>query len=454
MAKETNKAVPKATLESLEEDIKKLKEKDISLEKDIKSFNTKVDEDINEKRNVLKWLGRTLIILGLTAGVLSIIFLLFFDYRTVKLYDENLQYYNNFINSLEVLDNDENVNVGIRYKDLFSKHKTIPEYLKEPEILKQNFLSDYYQTQSNWLNTWLTVLGIIMAVFGGIIPFMFIKFYESKREEISKLCDKIEDMRKEYKEDLDKLLEKTVNLQDEMRSGITSIQTTKDDVIKFAEETIREIKKDVGLAKKSEENAKKSQEKAKESEYVSFVENICFKDDGPKEEVDDALSKINYLLNKKENKESVYLIFLRATLFLKLKDYKACINDYNEIEKIDPGFAYLHNNRGFALIRNKQYKEAIKDLKIALKDKEKNGEVPHKAYINLIRAYMLSENYGEALETLKNYILTSPLNAFIYDEDEALYKEILENKKFNEATEFSKLMQKVKIITRKKFRAE
>lgn len=97
----------------------------------------------------------------------------------------------------------------------------------------QEFLIYYYQTQSDWINKWFTLLGILVAISGIAIPLLLNASYKEKLHELRKEAQKykklsieqdikienlIEDFTKEYYEKLEEF-------EEEMKCAIEKAET-------------------------------------------------------------------------------------------------------------------------------------------------------------------------------------------------------------------------------------
>ena len=56
-------------------------------------------------------------------------------------------------------------------------------------VKNDDFMRSYYETQSNWLNMWLTILTIVLGILAVVLPVCFMKFYEDKKKDIEKRND-------------------------------------------------------------------------------------------------------------------------------------------------------------------------------------------------------------------------------------------------------------------------
>lgn len=409
----------------------------------------KIDEPVTEKIEVKKETNSGLanfiwsIFFSSMAIIITVGTAIYFNNKVTNLYEENLQIYSNFIETLEAVDNDPNSDLVIKFNQLYAKGNSNNNQLKEPSVLKESFMADYYQTQSNWLNTWLSALGIILAIFGIIIPVIFIRFYDDKKEEITQLCNKIEEMRKEYKGDLDKLIEKTTSLQNAMAESIKSVDDAKKEMENNINKTMGMMAKDIEKARKYADASEKSENKSKAYSLFSQAVPLVKKDNSSEEEFDKAIKLLDEAISLYDEDSDFY--YVRGNAFFYKEQYENAINDYDKTIKINPNNASGYSNKGISLDRIKKHKEALdmhnKSIELRpdnaisfynrsacychLKQYEKAIIDSKKAYsisndkehlYNLIEAYIFNGNIKEALETLELFIDNNPSKFIIKDD--------------------------------------
>lgn len=89
-------------------------------------------------------------------------------YHSVDAYaSQNYQLLNELKNN-ELIDNNQ-----IEH----AQNKTAEEYY--------NFLKSYYETQNNWLNYWLTIMGMLLTIMMIIIPYVFSRRWKDEKDEIN-----------------------------------------------------------------------------------------------------------------------------------------------------------------------------------------------------------------------------------------------------------------------------
>lgn len=59
----------------------------------------------------------------------------------------------------------------------YTQNKTTEQYY--------NFLKSYYETQNNWLNYWLAIIGMLLTIMMIIIPYIFSRRWKDEKDEIN-----------------------------------------------------------------------------------------------------------------------------------------------------------------------------------------------------------------------------------------------------------------------------
>ena len=78
-----------------------------------------------------------------------------------------------------------------------AQNKTTEEYY--------NFLKSYYETQNNWLNYWLTIMGMLLTIMMIIIPYVFSRRWKDEKDEINYIKKEFNDTIKVAEEKLNRL---------------------------------------------------------------------------------------------------------------------------------------------------------------------------------------------------------------------------------------------------------
>lgn len=78
-----------------------------------------------------------------------------------------------------------------------AQNKTTEEYY--------NFLKSYYETQNNWLNYWLTIIGMLLTIMMIIIPYVFSRRWKDEKDEINYIKKEFNDTIKVAEEKLNRL---------------------------------------------------------------------------------------------------------------------------------------------------------------------------------------------------------------------------------------------------------
>ena len=109
-------------------------------------------------------------------------------YHSVDTYaSQNYQLLNELKNN-ELIDNNQ-----IEH----AQNKTTEEY--------NNFLKSYYETQNNWLNYWLTIMGMLLTIMMIIIPYVFSRRWKDEKDEINYIKKEFNDTIKVAEEKLNRL---------------------------------------------------------------------------------------------------------------------------------------------------------------------------------------------------------------------------------------------------------
>lgn len=284
----------------------------------------------------------------------------------------------------------------------------------------KEFIIQYNENQSNWFNTWLTILSIILGVLGLIIPICFMKLYYDKKDEIDKLIDKTETQKvrieeqkekfedklekmnklillldshgqtmdnltkesKKHKEEMDKIIEDTQKQKDKMQLQVDKVELKYEDIEQKSEQVSRgleEVKKYLNEIKQKSEQTSKDLNKVKKFYDETKAES----------EFADLLYKYN---NNKESKQRI-AHGLKHILRVKPKHIGACTT-----------LACIYVDEG-------KYIEAVDYAKKAYKY---SGQDKSFLY-NIIETLLLSEQFEAAIKYLKQY--KNYEYAKIYEED-------------------------------------
>lgn len=295
-----------------------------------------------------------------------------------------------------------------------------------------DFLIKYNENQANWLNIWLTILGIALAFIGLIAPLCFMKLYEDKKAEMDKIIEEARQQKDEAKLNVQKMEKQLQEVNNQSKKMSEDLATVK----KYVNEA-------QSIAKYTEGLNKIREDKNNEAEKL-FLEAIELNPEN-----DDALDALGCLYGEKKDftKAIEYLekaIAINPTaghynnmssiqesnhnipeaIKYELLALEKAGNDndrtfynsilsylYSEQQNTDKTLHYLNEARSLssdikvmcnccaALINIKKYKEAIEQLKILIKI---NPIATN--YYNLTEAYIFDKQITEALKTIKIYI--------------------------------------------------
>ncbi len=295
-----------------------------------------------------------------------------------------------------------------------------------------DFLIKYNENQSNWLNIWLTILGIALAFIGLIAPLCFMKLYEDKKAEMDKIIEEARQQKDKAELSVQKMEEQLQEVNNQSKKMSEDLATVK----KYVNEA-------QSLAKYAEGLNKEREDKKEEAENL-YKEAIQLNPQN-----DDALDRLGCLYGGKKDftKAIEYLekaIAINPTavhynnmssiqdssnnipeaIKYELLALEKAVNDnnrafYNSIlsylyskqKNTDKTLYYLNEahslssapkvmcNCCVALINIKKYKDAIEQLKVLIKI---NPSATN--YYNLTEAYIFDKQITEALKTIKIYI--------------------------------------------------
>ena len=286
----------------------------------------------------------------------------------------------------------------INYKQE-SEEKSVDSY--------QNFLANYYTTQSNWLNTWLTILAISMGVMGIAVPIILA---DRKKD--------IEDTIKNAKETIE-------GLKAELTKAIESNIVATDDKLTNMDNKLKEVHEYVAKAKESENKAKASS---------LFLEGNRYH---AEKKFDEAIENYTKAIKLNGNFKEAYNN--RGVSYVDTGDYFSAIKDYEKVMEINSNDTDAYNNRGIAYIKQKKYSLAIADFNKII-ELDSNFV---KAYYNLAEAYIFNKEFDKALETL-NQFQQKEKKPYIYNDDYDLWLDEL-----NKSTQDAIVQQIIEIIKTK-----
>ena len=108
-----------------------------------------------------------------------------YNFKIQQAFEESISENIKIIKSLQVVSADN--------KQFFvTVNNAVKDSIKtKQETTYKDFMTKYYEIQSNWLNTWLTAIAIILALIAIIIPILFLKFNEKQETSLEKALEKV-----------------------------------------------------------------------------------------------------------------------------------------------------------------------------------------------------------------------------------------------------------------------
>ena len=295
-----------------------------------------------------------------------------------------------------------------------------------------DFLIKYNENQSNWLNTWLTILGIALAFIGLIAPLCFMKLYEDKKAEMDKIIEEARQQKDKAKLNVQKMeeqLQEVNNQSKKMSEDLTTVKKYVNEAQSLAKYTeglnkIREDKNDeaeklfLEAIELNPENDDaydelgllycKNQDYDKAISYLkkaiavkqnsrhycnlsyAYRHNQCHQ-----EAIDCAQKAIEKALN---SRDQAFYISILSLSYSAIKDVKNTLKFVTQACNLNSSSRVL-NNCAAALVNINKFNDAVKKLEQAIKlDKSAVN------YYNLEEAYILNKQYNDALKTIKIYI--------------------------------------------------
>lgn len=222
------------------------------------------------------------------------------------------------------------INLGF-YCMLFFSYKS--EMIRDERFDFSQFMSQYYITQSNWLNFWLFCLTIILAVIGIISAID----YRSKKEEMDKV------------------------IQDANYKIITN-ESKMTEMDKFINDAKLTIDENVFKMKEYMNQADKFAKEAKESERIS--EAYSWFSNGNKafgeKKYEEAIENYTKAIEINENFVEAY--FSKGAACLNLQRFDNAISDYKKILELDPNYVDVYYNLIEAYIYIDKLDKAIETI--------------------------------------------------------------------------------------------
>ena len=281
-------------------------------------------EKNNEEVSILlKWTLRGFFIVTALTLIMTITFSIYMNLQQ-KEYSQKYE---------KLLDKQEKLIETVQQAQSNKSIQTI-SYEKKDEETYQGFLANYYTTQSNWLNAWLTILAIVLGVMGIIIPII--------------IADK--------KKEMDDTVEKgKIVLSDiQVKAQQTCEKIEKDVDVKLARFDIdfNDVKNYVAKAKESENKALASTFFNKAYQYSK--EN----------KFNEAIGNINKALELDQNFAQAYSN--KGFIYSTQGKYSLAIENLNKAIELNSNDSTDYYNLTEAYIFNKQFDKALDTLKLFL----------------------------------------------------------------------------------------
>ena len=175
------------------------------------NFNSTNGAKMNKEKDYLNILKLSLVFLG---GIIifNIIVNIYFCHSLKKIEAQNFRNIENVIQNLKIENKNKNeYTISIKEENLNKIKKVSNENYND-------FLIQYNQNQSNWLNFWLTVLSIVFAFLALIIPICFMKLYQDKKVEIDRLIDETKKQKESMQLDVNAVNEKSRKMENDLES--------------------------------------------------------------------------------------------------------------------------------------------------------------------------------------------------------------------------------------------
>lgn len=222
-----------------------------------------------------------------------------------------------------------------------------------------HFLTKYYERQSQTLNIWLAVVAGLVGFMAIVIPIMFSKFIESKKEDFRNLEKDFKDLQKTLKEE-----------EKEMKTELRDSSSKS-----IAQVTEGFLEKKIAIEKMEKET------KAILSDVQAF---------------------------SLEMKERTY--FSQGVSEFNSKNNETARDMFSKVLDLNKNNSLAYTYRGKAFFRLKNYKDALKDFSQSL-DRNKNDYVALK--YSVATKYNLNQ-YDSALEDVEKALEKRPSDTFVH----------------------------------------
>lgn len=356
---------------------------------------------------------------------------------------ENIVQFEKMVESIKIYNKNDKFDLKIN-KESYEKIDTITD------TKYNNFLIQYNEIQANWLNIWLTILGLALAFLGLIVPICFMKLYEDKKNEMDKVIDETKKQKKQAQVNVDKIEKKMEEINKKSEDLSSELSSAKKYVEQITKDIV-EVKKYVNKAKamskytealgkmnKGEKELIEAQELFTESyslypnddkileamsihvyykrrmydRAIEFMINAIQINKSPhyyyelsyiqekKKDYINAIESIKtaILLSTEEYIKKIYNSQL-AIYFAKNKEKESALNILNDLSSNRIKIPDIESKMAVAYIFLDEYQKAINILERNLKNRSDVFD-----YYNITEAYIRNKEFEKALNALKEYV--------------------------------------------------
>ena len=330
---------------------------------------------------------------------------IYFNNAIKKIYNENLNATRIFIQNIKIGTSKNNYRLFIDEESSDQINALCDKNYRE-------FIIQYNENQANWLNTWLTILSIILGLLGLIIPICFMKLYQDKKDEIDKLIDKIEQQKntmelhikqsKTHKLKMDEAIVVAKKQKKEMQLQVDEVNQKSQNMSKELEEMKSQVLK-------NEEYLKKIGSFSNYTEAISILNEKKFEKEPNKLQEAIQLLQESIKLNP-QNDKALYKL---GIVYSQKKDYKNAIFNIKMAIEINEVADYFYD---LGIIYEKQcsLKNATANILNAI---EKEYNVDNKAFYSSVLAIIYAEEKDKekTLEAIQQTLKYNSQNIYVYN---------------------------------------
>lgn len=289
------------------------------------------------------------------------------------------------------------------------------------KISYENFISQYYQTQSSWLNFWLAFIGGFLTIITIIMPIMVMKNNEKQEEKFDKISKEAKNSieKTQWMQKVSRMLQKNI---------LNDIENHKKKMYEELKNYEEERDKDIKKIKEFLDKAEEAERNAKINRLIVEGE-VCL----DQKKYNEAISKYEKALKlNEENKNYILnseILNNIGSCYAKQKKFDEAISKYEEALKLNED-CLVFENIACCYLEQEKYDKALKFLNKILSLNPNNLEI----YYDITEAYIFDNKILEAIDSLNKYLkIREP---FIYSDDF--------NKWINKINSLSNLDQKQK----------